>query len=215
MSTFAQSPFNKIRKDKFIMVVPIPKGLKGITSNFTRSNNTIIPDSFTMSVYGTVAPPIAVPAVDSRYSGQSIKTTSYARPSYPPLSINFTIDNRFNNYWFIYKWLDILNDDKSSIYDANDIVGETNTSPQNTGSNTSSTHEGTYSKQLQYYATDISIYALDEYEKRVIEFKYFGAFPTNIGGLNLSYRDSGEAETTAEFAYSQFTATLVENVDSL
>lgn len=212
MSNFTQAPFNKIRKDKFIMVIPVPKGLKDIVSNFNHSNNTISHDAFTISIFGAVAPPISVPAVDNKYSGQSIKTTSYARPSYPPLSISFTIDNRFSNYWFIYKWLDILNDDKKSIYDANDIVGVTADPPTDPSVGV---YSGTYSKQLQYYATDISIYALDEYEKRVIEFKYFGAFPTSIGGLNMSYRDAGEAETTAEFAYSQFTASLVENVDSL
>ena len=212
MSDFTQAPFNKIRKDKFIMVIPIPKGLKDIVSSFGHSNNKIDHDAFTISIFGAVTPAILVPPVDNKYSGQSIKTTSHARPSYPPLAINFTIDNRFNNYWFIYKWLDILNDDKKSIYDANDIVGVTSDPPTDPKVGV---YSGTYSKQLQYYSADISVYALDEYEKRVIEFKYFGAFPTALGGLNMSYRDPGEAETTAEFAYSQFTASLVENVDSL
>jgi len=198
------------------MTVPIPVGLKNIANSFNHLNNTINPNAFIISVYGAVAPPISVPAIDNRYGGQSVKATSYARPSYPPLSINFTIDNRFNNYWFIYKWLDILNDDKQSIYDGKNVVGVT-VDPKYTtqGSNAIDVADGTYSKQLQYYSTDISIYALDEYEKRVVEFKYFGAFPTSLGGLNLNYRDAGEAETTAEFAYSQFKVSLIENVESL
>jgi hypothetical protein len=63
--------------------------------------------------------------------------------------------------------------------------------------------------------TDISIFALDEYEKRVIEFKYTKAFPTKLGGITFSDRDSSEAESTLEFAYSQFTAKLVEEVENL
>ena len=213
MSNTIQSPFNIIRKDKFLMVIPIPKGLKSIVKKFTQKNSYVDPDTFSISVYGAVAPPVAIPSTEARYSGQSIKLSSHSRPSYPPLTINFAIDNRYSNYWFIYKWLNILNDDKLSIYDADDIVNETNIDPHTIKG--LSTHTGTYSKQLQYYSTDISIFVLDEYEKRVAELKYYGAFPTSLGGLNLSYRDATQADVPVEFAYSQFDVSLIEQVESL
>ena len=56
---------------------------------------------------------------------------------------------------------------------------------------------------------------LDEYEKRVAELKYYGAFPTSLGGLNLSYRDATQADVPVEFAYSQFDVSLIEQVESL
>ena len=68
---------------------------------------------------------------------------------------------------------------------------------------------------MKQYFTDISIFALDEYDKRVIEFKYIQAFPTKLSGINFNQRLGKEVECTLEFAYSQFLADLVENVDSL
>lgn len=213
MSEYIQSPFNKVRKDKFIMVIPVPKGLKGMIRKFAHNDHYADPDTFTMSVYGVVAPAIKVSSVDSRYAGQTVKVSSHSREAYPALTVNFAVDNRFNNYWFIYKWLDILNDDKKSVYDGKDIVDVSNLP----GGNVDGTRVniGTFSKQLQYYSTTISIFALDEYEKRVAEFVYTGAFPTSLGGIDLSYRDSGEVDITAEFEYSQFAVSLVEQVDSI
>ena len=68
---------------------------------------------------------------------------------------------------------------------------------------------------MKDYFTDISIFALDEYEKRVVEFKYTQAFPTKLSGISFNYRQGNEVECTLEFAYSQFYATLVESVETL
>jgi len=210
MNNFIQSPLNKQRKDKFIAVIPIPKGLKSIQKKFTRNNFTILPDSFTMSIIGTVAPAIVVPAINNRYAGQSLNVTSYTREPYSPLTFNFTVDNRYNNYWFIYKWLDILNDDDKSIYDAAEVTGIVNTGTTPNGTSTSN-----FDKAIQYYSTDMTIYALDEYEKRVAQFTYTKAFPTRLGNIDFNYRDATELEVSVEFAYSQFNMDLIDYVESL
>lgn len=201
MSDYTQAPLNKQRKDKYILVIPTPKGLRNIAEKdvASRSNATIIPPTLSMSVYGSIAPDVSVPAILTRYSGQSLNVSSHARDPYQPQIVNFTIDNRFNNYWVIYKWLSVLNDQKQSILDSDNIM---NIEHRN---------------QLveQYYMTDISIFALDEYNKRVVEFKYTKAFPTKLGGITFSDRDAGEVESTLEFAYSQFLVDLVETVESL
>lgn len=201
MSEYIQAPLNKQRKDKYLIVIPVPKGLKGITTgNLTsRDERSIIPAALQMSIYGSIAPDVVVPSVDHRYGGQSYNVSSHVREPYAPQSVNFTIDNRFNNYWVIYKWLSILNDHKNSLFDSDNI--------------TNLEHKNEFA--AQYYMTDISIFALDEYNKRVVEFLYTKAFPTKLGGINFSDRDSAEAESTLEFAYSQFIVKLVENVESL
>ena len=215
MPDYIQSPFNKYRKDKFTMVVPIPDALKTTVTKFDRKDYKSDPDTFSMSVYGAVAPPVNVPAIVNRYAGQTLKISSHSREPYPQLSVNFTIDNRFNNYWYIYKWLDLLNNDKTSIYDQDGTANVTNLQNPINIKNGTDVHRGSYSKQIGKYTSTISIFALDEYEKRVVEFQYSDAFPTVLGGINMSYRDSGEAETNVEFAYSQFTVSLVEQVESL
>jgi hypothetical protein len=198
MTAIAQSPFNKQRDDKFIMVIPTPKGLKPIQGS-THTNITVIPASLSMSVYGAIVPDVSVPAIALRYAGQTLNTSSMVRDAYPSQSVNFTIDNRFNNYWFIYKWLNLLNNDKTSTYDKENITNAYHLTE----------------KSMQQYFTDISIYALDEYEKRVMEFKFTQAFPTKLSGISFNYRQGKEVECTLDFAYSQFLASLVETVDNL
>jgi len=201
MSDFVQAPLNKQRKDKYQIVIPVPKGLKEIANSDpgSRSNAVILPNTLAMSVYGSIAPDVIVPPITLGYAGQHYQMSSHVREAYSPQSVNFTIDNRFNNYWVIYKWLSVLNDHKTSEFDEDNITNLKNRNQV----------------VAQYYMTDISIFALDEYDKRVIEFKYTNAFPTKLGGISFNDRDAGEAESTLEFAYSQFVANLVENVESL
>jgi len=215
MTEYIQAPFNKYRKDKFTMVIPTPVALKPILTKFDRKDYKADPETFSMSVYGVVAPSINIPAIINRYAGHTLKVSSHSRETYPELSVNFTVDNRFNNYWYIYKWLDLLNNDKTSIYDQDNVANVTNLQNSVNAKDGTNVHAGTYNKQISKYTTTVSIFALDEYEKQLIEFKYTNAFPTVLGGISMSYRDSGEAETTVDFAYSQFTASLVEQVESL
>lgn len=183
-----QSPLNRQRADKFIMVLSVPEILKEQKSNSTRSNSRIIPNSLQFSIYGAVVPDIKVPHKDVPYAGQVLKVSSFTRPSYPPLAVNFMIDNMFNNYWVIYKWLNILNDAKKSLYTSNIKQDE---------------------GLLDKYSTTISIFGLDEYNNRVIEFKYSNSFPVSLGGIKYSDRDPKEIESTFEFAFFQFEPILL------
>lgn len=201
---YIQSPFNKTRKDKFLLVLNVPTALKQITSKFDRSVNTILPETLQFSVFGAVVPEISVPSVVTRYAGQTLAHSSHSREPYPPININFTVDNRFNNYWVIYTWLNMLNNDKTGIYDQQDLTTPT----------LSINHPGVANLHTQYKTT-VTIYGLDEYNKRVVEFKYTDAFPTALGGINYSYRDSGELESTFTLSYSQLHITPISEIESL
>lgn len=170
------------------MVFDLPKSLKPIKSSITRSNGKVIPDSMQFSVYGNVIPEVSVPEKEVPYGGQVMKVTGFARPSYPKNTVNFTVDNMFNNYWVIYKWLQLFNDEKQGIYQSKSINDEAT---------------------LKNYSTTITVYGLDEYNNRVIEFLYYNAFPVFLGGISYSDRESGELESTFEFAYGQFKTNLL------
>jgi hypothetical protein len=194
---YAQSPFNKTRNDKFLLVLNFPDGLRNISKKIVRSNETILPDTIQFSVYGALVPDVEVPVINVRYSGQTLAASSHARPPYPACTVNFTIDNRFNNYWTIYKWLDLLNSSEEGLVDKDNILVKDNRT------------------DLMKYAANISIFALDEYDKRTVEFLYTNAFPTALGGINFNNRDASEIETTFTFNYSRLLVSLVETVDSL
>jgi hypothetical protein len=187
-NSYFQSYLNKTRKDKFIMVFTLPEALKLIKSKLSRTNKTIIPDTLQFSVFGSVIPEISVPEVEVPYSGQTMKVTSYARPSYPKNKINFTVDNLFNNYWVIYKWLQLFNDERKGFY-------------------SSSLQED--KGQLKNYETNLTVFGLDEYSNRIIQFNYYHAFPVSLGGINYSDRDPGELESSFEYSYHQFESILL------
>lgn len=189
-TTYAQSPFNKERKDKFILVIPTPQFLKYDVSKTVRSNDLVNPDSVQFSIYGGIIPEISIPNVEMRYSGQNLNVTSHNRPSYPPVEINFTVDNRFNNYWFIYKWLDKLQDDYKGYFDSQTKY-----------------QAGTVVEDQ--YMADFTIYGLDEYNKKIVKFQYTKAFPIKLNGINYNYRNAEELESAFTFAYSQFYAELL------
>lgn len=183
-----QSPFNKQRRDKFICVLTIPTVLRDQVKDIARRNNSVNFDSIQFSIYGAVAPPIEIPPVLIPYAGQTFKVTSYTRPSFPHLKIDFTVDNQFNNYWVIFKWLEVFNNSTQSIFDPTAPITDS---------------------LANQYMTDISIYGLDEYNKKTVRFDYLRAFPISLEGIDYNDRDPGEMECGFEFAYHQLKMVLL------
>ncbi len=199
-----QSQFNKSRLDKFLLVITLPKVLQDIAvKNLdSRDNSAIIEDSLQFSVYGSIVPSVTVPALEEGYAGQFFKLSTHNRPSYENVTVNFTIDNEFNNYWVLYKWLDILNDEKLSQFDGKDITDSIKVDPK-LRNNANSLNPPTL------YQTDITLYAKDEFDKNKVKFTYTKAFPVSLGGIDFNYRNPGEIESTFEFAFSQLLVELV------
>jgi len=183
-----QSALNKGRLDKFIMVFQVPPALREIEKRNTRSSTYVSENSLQFSIYGSIVPELTVPAVQIPYAGSNLYQSAHARQPYPPVTVNFTIDNEFNNYWVIYKWLDLLHDEKTGLYDS-----------KNLGDN----------EDFNQYQTDMAIYGVDEYENKRIQFTYTKAFPTILGGINYNYRDTAEISSSMTFVYSQLHTQLL------
>jgi len=201
-----QSNLNKARADKFILVLSTPEALKDKADKTDRRVNRksvdkVIPDTMQFSIFGTVVPSITVPAVEQHYSGQTLKVSSHDRPAYGDVTVNFTIDNEYNNYWYLWRWLDVLNDSHTSEYDK-----------YNNNSRRFVTNDEKSIPSpdlLMDYQTDISIFGLSEYNKKQIEFKYTKAFPVELGDIGFSHRDTSELESSFIFSFSQLTVNLL------
>jgi len=203
MAAVDQSQFNKSRLDKFLLVIDLPNPLKDIltTDLADRKNTSIISDSLQFSVYGSIVPEVLVPEKALGYAGQSIKISSHVRPVYPNVNVNFTIDNQFNNYWTIYKWLDFLNDEKESVFNSKNIA---KTPEVASGFKTKKTLTPS-----DLYQADFSLYAKNEFDQDIVKFTYTNAFPVSLGKIDFNYRDPGEIETSFEFAFSQLLVELI------
>jgi len=197
-----QSQLNKSRLDKFLMVISLPESLRNIntTDLGTRGDTKVNENSLQFSVYGAVIPSVTVPEITEQYAGQSIKLSSHRRPAYNNVTVKFTIDNNFNNYWIIYKWLDLLNNDKESVFDLDNIAGTRSSS--NRDKNASLTPP-------DLYMTDMTLFAKDEFDKNKVKFTYKNAFPVSLGQIDYNYRTETEIETSFEFAFSQLLVELL------
>lgn len=189
------------------MVLTLPVGLKKISVKFERSESTVMPDALQFSVYGSVVPTIDIPPVNVRYAGQTLAASSHSRNVFDPNTVNFTVDNRFNNYWVIYRWLDLLNNDETGAYDEDGLIDPASFKGRTVTKSAIPNME---------YRSDISIFALDEYNKRTMEFRYTNAFPISLAGINYSYRDPEEIESSFTYSYSQFIVKPVSsNIENL
>lgn len=185
-----QSILNKTKSDKYIMVLSLPKALRGLKSE-ERSNQKIDFDSLQFSIKGSPIPEIIVPAVNQEYAGQNLKISSHARQSYENIFVKFKIDNLFRNWWVVYKWLDLLNDEKLAHYNAKDLATEDAW------------------KAMKDYTANYTVYGLDEYNNKVIQFDYEGAFPVSLGSPQYNDEDPTDIECQFEFAFTFFEATLI------
>ena len=187
-----QSILNQPSNDKFLLVLNLPQILK----QQAVTDNTIDLEPLEIRVHGTIVPSINVPPVEVRFGGQSHHVTSYSRPSYPPLDVNFVIDNGFKNYWLLWKWLSILNTPLGSYYGGTSVQDQTYKTLWQSG-------------VVAEYCTTFSIFGLDEYNNQIIEFIYHNAFITNLGPINYSYRNTDYIESTVQFQFSQLDIQLL------
>jgi hypothetical protein len=185
---YDQASLNKARSDKFSLRFNIPLDLIERNKRFQRNNNTFDITAFQFSVFGTVVPKIQVPAIDAKYSGSNIYVSSHAKPSYEPVTVKFTVDNMFNNYWVIFSWLDLLRDQDTDVY-----KGELR--PNDKG--------------LGHYSTDFEIVGKDEFNKDIIKWVYKSAFPTDLGEITYNYRSPDEIESEMTFVFRSLETILL------
>ena len=190
---FQQSVLNKSRKDKFLLVLNIPNALKTINTSVTDSRKSYYLDLDTLqySVYGDIVPDIAINPVALNFGGQPLKVTTYQREAYSNVTVNFAVDNGYNNWWVLWKWLDYINDSRFSVSNKNELAVK-----------------GV--DKMHDYQTLITVYGLDEYNNQKIKFDYHKAFITNLQGFKFNYQDAGQLESTFTFAFSQLGAELLQ-----
>jgi hypothetical protein len=185
-----QSVLNKAKADKYFMVMTLPDALRGSKTK-ERSNSKVDFDALQMSVTGSPMPDIIVPALELPYQGQSVKISTHSRQVYENVFVSFKIDNLYRNWWVIYSWLDLLNNERESYYNKEGI-GE---------------HEAW--EAMKDYTATFTIFGLDEYGNKVIRFDYEGCFPVSLQSPKYDDKSPEDIESQFEFAFTFFSATLI------
>jgi hypothetical protein len=189
-----QSVLNIPSKDKFLLVLNLPSVLK---EQFKTDSRFSI-EPLEIKVFGSVVPEIAVPSTVLPYAGQNYNVSTHVRPNYSPLAVNFFVDNEFINYYTMWSWLNVLNTFDQSIYGGSrfDTIDRQESSNKN--------------GLVTEYQTKMSVFALNEYNKKTVEFIYHNAFITNLGGITYNYQDPTYLQSTVTFQFSQFQMNLLD-----
>lgn len=194
-----QAVLNRSRNDKFLLVLEIPPALKKVYDTTLKDSYTA--DSLQFTVFGSPVPNISVPNISLPYGGQNLNISSTSRPTYPPLPLKFLIDNGYQNYWMLWKWLDLFNDSEYSYTDLTTKLADFKGNIE-------------LKNPMSDYTTTFSLIGLDEYNNKLISFNYKSAFITNLSEINFSYQDPSEISCTATFAYNQLDVKLLRDVNN-
>lgn len=198
-----QTVLNQARRDKFILLLDLPSALKDLSDPILAKKYSA--DQIQFMVYGSPVPKIDIPSIDLKFGGQSMKVSSYARTSYPILSLNFIIDNGYQNYWILWKWLNLFNHYENS---SSEIT-------INNASYFDKTEDNIKLKNLlSKYCTTFTLFGLDEYNNKIISFKYTDVFITSLNEINYSHQDPALVTSSVSFAYNQLFVDLLENINS-
>jgi hypothetical protein len=178
-----ESDLNTARSNKFILVIDLPKCFRGLDGKPNVGSCTFFQtQKLLMNVYGKAIPEIEIPSNEIPGWGHVVKASSLSRKAYRPVNIKFVVDSKYENYFVIYKWLDIMNSVKYGGFDAANEIDR--------------------SGKLPDYTATFSLYLLNEYNKPVVRWDYGGAFPTGLGSINLDKRDPSEIECEFTFEFS-------------
>jgi hypothetical protein len=188
-----QAVLNRARKDKFLFVLDIPNALKRIQDPVLQTSYNADPIEFT--IIGSPVPKISVPSKEVPFGGQVYHISSLSRPSYGPFNVNFFLDNGYQNYWTLWNWLNLLNDNNTSSSQLTEI------------------NNGYISNPMSDYTSSFTIYTLDEFNNKLMSFKYTQAFITGLSEFNFSYQEPGEISCTASFAFNQLQVELLKNIN--
>jgi hypothetical protein len=196
-----QTILNRSRLDKFTLVLDLPIAMRKKTDNLLQSPYK--PDKIQFTVFGSPVPKVEVKSIDLAYSGQHMNITSGTRSDYGPLSLKFLVDNGYQNYWILWNWLNLFNNNEFSNSEINQPLDPP--------------WDRFYLTQNPFseYVTDFVLYSMDEYNNKLVEFKYSNSFITSLGEINFSHQDEGIITCSANFAYNQLQVNLLNNTDTV
>jgi len=195
-----QTPLNRSRLDRFLLILDLPTKVKDIVDPVLQDGNK--PDTVQFSIYGSPVPAISIPAIDMPYGGQVYKTSSFSRPAYEPLSLKFLVDNGYKNYFILWNWLNLLNDYKNSTSLAQNSNGVVD-------------NQNKLKNPMTDYTSSFTIFGLDEYDNKIISFSYKHCFPTQLSELAFSNQDPNEINSTVTFVFNQLEVKLLKDVNKV
>lgn len=126
-----------------------------------------------LSIYNTIIPGLGFSSEELGWQGYRDKAI-FGKLGYDPMITSFMIDGEFKNWKILYKWLNIINNNK-------DISG----------------------KSFDKYIVDSSLVIYGNYGKKVLTLKFSNMYVESLSSVRLNQRDGNDyLECDATFLYS-------------
>jgi hypothetical protein len=184
-----QPHLNRAHTNKFLMIVEIPPAIRTKSKLTMRECDVVDTTKLQYSVFGTTVPTISLPAITVPYSGQELKVSSHSR-RLEPMSLNYFVDNTFDNYWLLWRWADFIAGALNGFAGRDSSASYTELVRKH------------YNVLLKDYSTTISVYGLDDYNKPKVEWIYKGCMLTSLGGVQYNYQSTNEIVSSFTFDYT-------------
>lgn len=194
-----QSILNRSRNDKFKLVMDLPIALKRKQDLVIQSNYNA--DQVQFTTFGSPVPSIKVNEIKVPFGGQVYNASSISRPSYDSLTLKFLIDNGYQNYWILWKWLNLFNNSEDSSTTLTEpVIMEID--------------DMRLTNPMSDFTTTFSLFGLDEFNNKIIEFKYTQAFITSLSPIEYSFQTANEIICTATFVFNQLNISLLKDINT-
>ena len=177
----------------------LPIALKRKQDLVMQSNHNA--DQVQFTTFGSPVPSIKVNEIKVPFGGQVYNASSISRPSYDSLTLKFLIDNGYQNYWILWKWLNLFNNSEDSSTTLTEpVIMEID--------------DMRLTNPMSDFTTTFSLFGLDEFNNKIIEFKYTQAFITSLSPIEYSFQTANEIICTATFVFNQLNISLLKDINT-
>lgn len=134
-------------------------------------------EPFTLNIYGTVIPSLSISTTEHHWQG-GVNPRAMAPAIFEPWFVNFAVDSYFENWFMIYEWLSIINN-----------------------------NENIYDRTPSDYWISATLKVLDNQQRHILDITFEHLFPTLLNEVSLSYREgTTNLESGVNFRYTRYTA---------
>jgi len=134
---------------------------------------------FSLNIYETIIPEVSFAENITNWQGWDFKFVT-SNMDFATWSFNFDINEKFENWKKIFKWMLVINNNK-------DKAGAS----------------------LDEYAIDSSLYITDNYNNTILNLKMINTIPLSLGSVTISHRDGENyLSSVCTLSYSYFDLVL-------
>jgi len=139
------------------------------------SSNMIDNKKLTLHLFDSILPSVSFGLGEENWLGHTINRV-YENLTFSPLTANFMVDENFDNWKLLFKWLSYINNNK-------DVHG----------------------KAKNEYSIDANLIVYNNFHSQILKIAYIDIFPHELDSITLSYREGENYLTCAcTFSYDYY-----------